>query len=71
MVNDKVRYVGSPYQTSLSEAGQTKHLLVLDRSKSWECVEEIPIEVGRFHFRTQTLEVPPPPTVRPSLSRGA
>ena len=52
----QVRYVGSPYQTSLSEAGQEKRLLVLNRRLRWACVEEILLATGRCHFRTQSAE---------------
>lgn len=46
-----IQYVGSPYQTSLSEAHQSKELLLVDSKQNWECVERIPIHVGRKHFR--------------------
>lgn len=51
-----IEYVGSPYQVSLSEAHQTKALLVLDASQGWSCVERIPIDLGRRHFRVTQLE---------------
>eukprot|EP00571_Detonula_confervacea_P000636 CAMPEP_0172321892 /NCGR_PEP_ID=MMETSP1058-20130122/44578_1 /TAXON_ID=83371 /ORGANISM="Detonula confervacea, Strain CCMP 353" /LENGTH=1334 /DNA_ID=CAMNT_0013037503 /DNA_START=59 /DNA_END=4063 /DNA_ORIENTATION=+ len=45
-----IRYVGSPYQTSFSESGQTKSLLLVDSMKNWQCIEEIPIDIGpRYH----------------------
>ncbi len=60
-----VTYIGSPYQVSLSEAGQQKRLLVLRRPSSaddapggggwWEEVESVPIDVGRRFFRPPTL----------------
>lgn len=43
-----IRYVGSPYQVSRSEAGQQKHFLVLD--ENWQVVEEIPIDIGPKHY---------------------
>lgn len=46
-----VRYVGSPYQTSLSEAGQEKELLVVDSSQGWNVVESIQLEIGRKYHR--------------------
>ena len=46
-----VRYVGSPYQTSLSEAGQAKELLVVDASQGWGIVESIPLTIGRRYHR--------------------
>ncbi len=46
----KIRYVGSPYQISSSEEGQSKSLLLVDSQKCWECIEEIPLDIGpRFH----------------------
>ena len=46
----KIRYVGSPYQISSSEEGQFKSLLLVDSQKCWECIEEIPLDIGpRFH----------------------
>lgn len=46
----QIRYVGSPYQTSLNEAGQSKALLLVDANKDWKCIEEITIDVGpRYH----------------------
>jgi len=50
-----IRYVGSPYQTSLSEAGQTKSLLVVDSAKNWECIDEIAIDVGRKYHRVSSV----------------
>ena len=46
----KIEYVGSPYEVSLSEAGQQKAILVLDSSKGWKCVERIPFNVGPKHY---------------------
>eukprot|EP00984_Skeletonema_dohrnii_P001963 scaffold662_cov124-Skeletonema_dohrnii-CCMP3373.AAC.7 len=46
----KIRYVGSPYQISSSEEGQSKSLLLVDSQRCWECIEEIPLDIGpRFH----------------------
>eukprot|EP00897_Mesotaenium_endlicherianum_P010219 jgi/Mesen1/9225/ME000591S08544 len=42
-----IEYIGSPYQVSMSEAGQAKHFLVLDAS--WQKVDEISIDVGPRH----------------------
>ena len=44
-----IRYLGSPYQTSMAEAGQEKALLVLDRYSGWEVVEEVPLDLGPRH----------------------
>jgi len=50
-----VRYIGSPYETTLAEANQAKALLVLDSSQNWNCVEEIPIVVGKHHWRCRSV----------------
>lgn len=44
-----IRYAGSPYQTSMAEAGQRKALLVLDRDAGWAVQEEIPLDIGPRH----------------------
>ena len=41
-----IRYAGTPYQTSMAEAGQQKALLVLDRSRGWAVDEEIALDLG-------------------------
>ena len=51
-----LRYVGSPYQTSLSESGQQKKLLLLDSQQKWQCVQEIPIDVGPKFHRYDSIE---------------
>jgi hypothetical protein len=50
-----IEYLGSPYQVSLSEAQQDKSLAVLDASKGWKCIERIPMDIGRRHFRVTSL----------------
>lgn len=46
----EIRYVGSPYQISLNEAGQRKALLLVDANENWNCTEKIPIDIGpRYH----------------------
>lgn len=50
----QIEYIGSPYEVSLSEAGQQKSLLILDHN--WECVERIPLHIGRKHFKCDTLD---------------
>ena len=44
-----IRYAGSPYQTSMAEAGQRKALLVLDRASGWGVEEEIYLDEGPRH----------------------
>jgi len=58
-----MRYVWSPYQTTLAEAGQDKFLLVLDKDGdggsgdgAWKCVEEIQLTVGRKHWTISSIE---------------
>jgi DNA repair exonuclease SbcCD nuclease subunit len=50
-----IEYLGSPYEVSLSEAQQPKALAVLDASQGWKCIDRIPVEAGRKHFRPATL----------------
>ncbi|KAL9184023.1 hypothetical protein ACHAXT_002109 [Thalassiosira profunda] len=50
-----LRYVGSPYQTSFAEVGQEKALLLVDARKQWQCVEEIPIDVGPRYHRVSSV----------------
>ncbi|GLI58613.1 hypothetical protein VaNZ11_000347 [Volvox africanus] len=45
-----ITYVGSPYQVSMSEASESKRLLVLE-APSWKVVEEIPLAIGPRHVR--------------------
>jgi len=51
-----VQYVGSPYQTSMSEAHEDKFLLVLDATKNWRVEEEIPIQIGRRHYIAKSID---------------
>ncbi|CAM9232891.1 unnamed protein product [Discosporangium mesarthrocarpum] len=62
--NGTIRYIGSPYQISLSEAGQEKSLLVLDGT-TWDQKEVIPIQLGRrfFRVRGEDEELPKPEEV--------
>jgi len=50
-----ITYVGSQWQTSMSEAHELKRLLLLDSEKAWSVVEDIPIAIGRRHFRATSL----------------
>ena len=50
-----VVYVGSQWQTSMSEAHEEKRLLLLDASQGWAIAEEIPISIGKRHFRAASL----------------
>ncbi len=45
----RITYVGTPYQTSMAEAGQEKALLVLDRRDGWAVSESIPLDIGARH----------------------
>jgi DNA repair exonuclease SbcCD nuclease subunit len=51
-----IRYVGSPYETTLAEANQVKALLVLSSNQNWKCVQEIPIQIGKRHWRCKNIE---------------
>ena len=53
--NVSIDYVGSPYQTSLSESRQPKALWVVDAANGWVCTEKIPIHIGRKHFKADNL----------------
>jgi DNA repair exonuclease SbcCD nuclease subunit len=50
-----IRYVGSPYQTSFAESGQVKSLLVVDSNRNWQCIEEIPIDIGPRYHRVSSI----------------
>ena len=50
-----IRYVGSPYQISSSEEGQSKSLLLVDSQRCWECIEEIPLDVGPSFYRMSSI----------------
>ena len=51
------RYVGSPYQTSLSEAGQVKYLYCMSSKKSennsflWKEEDRWPIDIGKKYYK--------------------
>lgn len=49
-----VEYLGSPYEISLAEAEQEKQLVVLD--EHWQCIERIPLILGRRHFKVSSWE---------------
>jgi DNA repair exonuclease SbcCD nuclease subunit len=54
-----VRYVGSPYQTSMAEAGEEKQLLVLD-AHTWTVADVIPLAdrmLGKRHFRATSVDM--------------
>lgn len=46
-----IEYLGSPYEVSLAEANQKKMLAILDADADWKCLEYVPINVGRRHFK--------------------
>ena len=52
----RIDYLGSPYQVSLSEAQQDKALAVVSTRNGWKCVETIPMDIGRRHFRLEGME---------------
>jgi Calcineurin-like phosphoesterase len=51
----KIEYVGSPYEVSLAEAEQAKAVLVLDPFNQWKCIQRIPLDVGRKHYKVKSL----------------
>jgi len=51
-----IRYVGSPYQTSYSESGQVKSLLLVDATQNWQCIQEIPIDIGPRYHRIPSVQ---------------
>lgn len=53
--NISIRYVGSPYQTSFSESGQAKSLLLVDSQRDWQCINELPIDVGPQYHRVSSV----------------
>ena len=54
--NVSIRYVGSPYQTSYSESGQIKSLLLVDATQNWKCIQEIPIDIGPRYHRIPSVQ---------------
>jgi len=48
----QIEYLGSPYETSLSEAQQAKTLAILD--SQWNIMEYVPIDIGRRHFKVSS-----------------
>ena len=50
---------GSPYQTSMSEAGQDKSLLVLDSHHQWAVAETVPLDLGPRHHLAKYPDTPP------------
>jgi DNA repair exonuclease SbcCD ATPase subunit len=51
-----IRYVGSPYETTLQEAHQNKALLILNSNNNWNCHNEVPLAIGRKHWRARTID---------------
>lgn len=60
--SSQLRYVGSPYQTSLSEAGQVKYLYDMScepiegssndsNQRTWQEKERWAIDVGKKYFK--------------------
>ena len=50
-----IRYLGSPYQLSLSEAEDKKSLLVLDTH--WHVAEQIPLDIGKRQYKWTANEL--------------
>ena len=54
--NVDIEYVGSPYETTMAEAHQEKHILVLDSTQGWKTIESLPVNLGRKHFKADSVE---------------
>ncbi len=54
-VHGNIRYLGSPYQLSLSEAEDKKSLLVLD--DHWHVSDTIPLDIGRKQYKWTANEL--------------
>ena len=65
-----IRYVGSPYQTSMAEAGQQKALLVLDAAAQWAVAEEVPLDAGPRHHVLRRPPTADLDALAPALRRG-
>ncbi|KAL0033719.1 hypothetical protein WJX77_002381 [Trebouxia sp. C0004] len=63
VADTNIRYIGSPYQVSRSEAGQQKELLVLD--SNWQELERIPLDIGPRHFALSSATPALPADLRP------
>ena len=61
--HEHIVYIGSPWQTSHSEAGQRKRFLVLD-AETWAVLEEIPVDIGQRHYSCDTAKLDWPTGVR-------
>lgn len=55
-IHNNIRYLGSPYQLTLSEAEDKKAFLVVD-TNNWRVVEEIPVQVGRRQYNWSPEEL--------------
>lgn len=69
-------YVGTPYQVSRAEAGQSKRLLVLSHepveaggAATWQLVEEVGLDVGPRHFSVGVEEGPEALVAAAALTR--
>tara|TARA_B110000008_G_C16978824_1_gene567423 strand:+ start:3936 stop:6992 length:3057 start_codon:yes stop_codon:yes gene_type:complete len=54
-VHGNIRYLGSPYQLSLSEAEDKKSLIVLD--EHWHVSEQIPLDIGKRQYKWTANEL--------------
>ncbi|KAL2632582.1 hypothetical protein R1flu_004061 [Riccia fluitans] len=52
--NTLIEYIGSPYQVSASESGQSKRFLLLD--SSWKKIGSVSIDIGGRHFVISDIE---------------
>lgn len=54
--HDNIRYLGSPYQLTLSEAEDTKALVLLD-TQTWRVSETAPLDVGQRQYKWTANEL--------------
>ncbi|CAD7699660.1 unnamed protein product [Ostreobium quekettii] len=59
-----IRYVGSPYQVSMSEGGEKKQLLILD--KEWRVESTMDLDLGPRHYQLASTS----PDIPANMRRG-
>lgn len=51
-----ITYIGSCYQVTAAEAGESKRMVVFDAEDGWKLIEEIPISLGPRHIRVSSMD---------------
>lgn len=54
--HDNIRYLGSPYQLTLSEAEDTKALVLVD-TQTWRVSETAPLDIGQRQYKWTATEL--------------